>query len=101
MLQSPVDIALVAGVLLLLFGPKKLPELGKAIGLGIGNFKRGLLDAQDEMKSAIKEEPAQTKIASSTGVSGVDSKATGGAGAAETSPEAEKFSSKTEESPAG
>ncbi len=57
MLQSPIDIALVAGVFLLIFGPKKLPELGKAIGLGIGNFKRGLMDAQDEIKTAVKEAP--------------------------------------------
>jgi sec-independent protein translocase protein TatA len=63
MLQSPIDIALVAGVFLLIFGPKKLPELGKAIGLGIGNFKRGLLDAQDEIKTAIKEEPPAVKAA--------------------------------------
>ena len=42
MLQSPVDIAIVAGVILLIFGPKKVPELGKALGQGIGNFKRAL-----------------------------------------------------------
>jgi sec-independent protein translocase protein TatA len=61
MFNSPVDIAMVAGVFLLLFGPKKLPELGKAIGLGIGNFKKGLLDAQEEIKTAIKEEPPTVK----------------------------------------
>jgi sec-independent protein translocase protein TatA len=58
MLQSPVDIAIVAGVILLIFGPKKVPELGKALGLGIGNFKRALFEAQDEVKTALKEDPA-------------------------------------------
>jgi sec-independent protein translocase protein TatA len=48
MLQSPVDIALIAGVVLLIFGPKKLPEMGKALGLGIGNFKKALFEGQEE-----------------------------------------------------
>ncbi|MCA9804025.1 MAG: twin-arginine translocase TatA/TatE family subunit [Cyanobacteria bacterium HKST-UBA02] len=55
MLNSPVDIAIVAGVALLLFGPKKLPELGRALGQGIGNFKKALTDAQDEVSTAINE----------------------------------------------
>jgi sec-independent protein translocase protein TatA len=53
MLNSPVDIAIVFGIALLVFGPKKLPELGKALGQGIGNFKKSLSDAQEEVKSAI------------------------------------------------
>jgi sec-independent protein translocase protein TatA len=61
MLQSPVDIAIVAGVILLIFGPKKVPELGKALGQGIGNFKRALFEAQDEVKTALKEDPATSR----------------------------------------
>ncbi|HEY9776976.1 MAG TPA: twin-arginine translocase TatA/TatE family subunit [Planktothrix sp.] len=52
MLGSPIDIAIVAGVILIVFGPKKVPELGKALGQGIGNFKKALHEAGDEMKSA-------------------------------------------------
>jgi sec-independent protein translocase protein TatA len=55
MLNSPVDIAIVAGIALLVFGPKRLPELGKALGLGIGNFKKSLNAAQDEVTSAIDD----------------------------------------------
>jgi sec-independent protein translocase protein TatA len=58
MLQSPVDIALIAGVVLLIFGPKKVPEMGKALGLGIGNFKKALFEAQEEVKTALKDDPA-------------------------------------------
>lgn len=61
MLNSPVDIALLFGIALLVFGPKKLPELGKSLGQGIGNFKRHLLDAQEEVKTAIKVEPAKAE----------------------------------------
>jgi sec-independent protein translocase protein TatA len=42
MLGSPVDLALVFGIALVVFGPKKLPELGKSVGLGIANFKSAL-----------------------------------------------------------
>lgn len=52
MLGSPQDIALLAGLALLLFGPKKFPEIGRALGHGIGNFKKALTEAQDEFKEA-------------------------------------------------
>jgi sec-independent protein translocase protein TatA len=58
MLNSPIEIAMVFGVALLVFGPKKLPELGRSLGLGIGNFKKSLQDAQDEVKNAMKTEPS-------------------------------------------
>lgn len=59
MLNSPVDLAIVFGIALLVFGPKKLPELGKSLGQGIGNFKRSLQDAQDEVKNAVKTSEPQ------------------------------------------
>ncbi|MBY0357096.1 MAG: twin-arginine translocase TatA/TatE family subunit [Candidatus Obscuribacterales bacterium] len=52
---GPGEIAVVFGVALLIFGPKKLPELGRSLGQGLGNFKRSLTDAQHELKTAIKE----------------------------------------------
>ncbi len=62
MLSSPVDIAIVAGVALLIFGPKKMPELGRALGQGIGNFKKALTETADELKSAANtdQKPAHT-----------------------------------------
>lgn len=62
MLGSPVDIAIMAGLALILFGPKKFPEIGKALGQGLGNFKRALSDAQEEVKSAVK--PNETAVGS-------------------------------------
>ena len=58
---GPGEIAIVFGVALLIFGPKKLPKLGKALGQGIGNFKRSLTDAQHEMTVALKESEKQTE----------------------------------------
>jgi sec-independent protein translocase protein TatA len=56
---SPVDTAVICGLALLLFGPKKFPEIGKALGQGLGNFKKALTEAQEEVKSKaqIEEKP--------------------------------------------
>lgn len=53
---------LIVFVALLLFGPKKLPELGRAIGKGLHEFKKatsGMLD--DEEKAKKTEETEQKK----------------------------------------
>ena len=55
MLSSPVEWGIVAAAALLLFGPKKFPEIGRALGQGIGNFKRALNDAQDQVVAGIEE----------------------------------------------
>jgi TatA/E family protein of Tat protein translocase len=56
---SPMDIGILFGVALLVFGPKKLPELGQSLGKGIGNFKRAMTDVSDEISTAIKTEPTK------------------------------------------
>jgi len=38
-LFQPLHLLVIFGVALLVFGPKKLPELGKGIGEGIRGFK--------------------------------------------------------------
>ena len=37
---SPVELGIVALIVVLLFGTKKLPELGSGLGKAISNFKR-------------------------------------------------------------
>jgi len=41
-LFQPMHLLVIAGLALLLFGPKKLPELGKGIGEGIRGFKSAI-----------------------------------------------------------
>jgi len=48
-LFQPMHLLIVAGIALLFFGPKKLPELGKGIGESIRGFKAAMA-AQDEPK---------------------------------------------------
>lgn len=51
---SGIEWLLLFVVALLLFGPKKLPELGKSIGKGIREFKKatsGILDDEEQKQS--------------------------------------------------
>jgi sec-independent protein translocase protein TatA len=41
------EILLIVVVILLLFGAKRLPEVGASIGKGIREFKRSISDTQD------------------------------------------------------
>ena len=49
------EIAVILGVALLIFGPKKLPELGRNLGKGLRNFKESLSTAASEMKAGLEE----------------------------------------------
>lgn len=39
---GPMEIALLALVALLVFGPKKLPEIGRTLGKGMRSFKESV-----------------------------------------------------------
>jgi sec-independent protein translocase protein TatA len=41
-LFQPMHLLLIAGIALLIFGPKKLPELGKGLGESIRGFKASM-----------------------------------------------------------
>jgi sec-independent protein translocase protein TatA len=44
---GPMEIILVLIVALIVFGPKKLPELGKSLGKGINEFKGSISGDHD------------------------------------------------------
>lgn len=47
-LPGGIELAIIAGVIVLLFGVNKLPKLGGAIGESIKNFKKGVKDNEKE-----------------------------------------------------
>jgi len=47
-LFQPLHLVVIFGVALLVFGPKKLPELGKGIGEGIRGFKSAMNPKEEE-----------------------------------------------------
>ena len=70
-LFQPMHLLIIAGLALLIFGPKKLPELGKGLGDGIRGFKSAMSGeeklataqpADGSVKPAKRsEEPSETK----------------------------------------
>jgi TatA/E family protein of Tat protein translocase len=56
------ELILILALALLLFGPQKLPEIGKQVGKALGEFKRTSNDLkrtiEDEMDRATKETPS-------------------------------------------
>ena len=59
---GPWEIAIVVVIALLIFGPRKLPELGSSFGKSIRGFKQGLKEGQDELNKQVAEvkEAAET-----------------------------------------
>lgn len=43
------EIIIIALVILLLFGGKKIPELMKSIGKGVKQFREGIKDIKDDL----------------------------------------------------
>jgi sec-independent protein translocase protein TatA len=58
-LFQPLHMLVVFGIALLVFGPKKLPELGKGLGESIRGFKSAM-SAKDEIKPELRDEPKPT-----------------------------------------
>ena len=54
-----VEPMLIVGlVVLVLFGGKKIPELMRGVGQGVGELKKGLEDGQRQMHDAIRHDDA-------------------------------------------
>lgn len=58
---GPMEIVIIALVVLLLFGGKKIPELMKGLGKGVKNFKEGLSEVDGEIKEIEKEIKSEPK----------------------------------------
>ena len=41
-MPGPTELLLILGVLVLLFGAKKIPEIARGLGSGVNEFKAGL-----------------------------------------------------------
>lgn len=62
------EMMVILGIAFLVFGGKKLPELGAGLGRGISSFKKGLREADQEVQApkqlaaeAVKKEIEEVK----------------------------------------
>jgi sec-independent protein translocase protein TatA len=62
-LFQPMHLLVIFGIALLVFGPKKLPELGKGIGEGIRGFKSTMKteDEKPNVTAAVANDQSLTK----------------------------------------
>jgi sec-independent protein translocase protein TatA len=61
---SPVHMVIILVIVLVLFGPGKLPDLGKGLGKGIREFKdalKGGMDASADKKEEVKKPEEEKK----------------------------------------
>jgi sec-independent protein translocase protein TatA len=66
-LFQPLHLLVIVGIALLVFGPKKLPELGKGIGESIRGFKSAMAmkdqeDSSNKSTAAKAQDQGQTKV---------------------------------------
>jgi sec-independent protein translocase protein TatA len=62
---GPMELLIVGVIAVLLFG-KRLPEVGRSLGKGLVEFKKGLRDIQDEMDRATDDRGSSGSTASQT-----------------------------------
>lgn len=54
---GPWELILLLVIVLVIFGPGKLPDIGSAVGKGIREFRK----ASTELESSVRGEPAREK----------------------------------------
>ena len=59
------ELIIILVIALIIFGPRKLPELGKSLGKSLNEFKKASQDLQNTLESEIKiEEQKETQAKS-------------------------------------
>jgi sec-independent protein translocase protein TatA len=54
---GPLEIAIVLIIALIVFGPKRLPELGRSVGSGIKEFREGLSNMGNDLSADDDDDP--------------------------------------------
>ena len=55
-IPGPMELILLLVIVLIIFGPGKLPDIGNAVGKGIREFRK----ASNELEESVRGEPKQT-----------------------------------------
>lgn len=58
---GPTEMVIILVVALAIFGPKKLPEVGRAIGRGIGELRSASQDVKEAVDLDLEPEQISTK----------------------------------------
>lgn len=63
---GPLEIVIVGVLALLVFGPEKLPEIGRSVGKAMSQFKKMASDVKSEFDLGLEAEEASRPTARST-----------------------------------
>lgn len=55
------ELILILCIVLVIFGPSKLPQVGRSIGQAIKEFRKGASQTQKELNDLMEEESAESK----------------------------------------
>jgi len=78
---GPLEIAIVVIIALVIFGPKRLPELGRSLGDGMREFKSSITGDKDdddgppEIDNGIEDEPPAEEEPTPTAAARADTEA--------------------------
>ena len=64
------ELIIILVIALIIFGPRKLPELGKSLGRSLSEFKKASTDLQNTLEQEIKIEEQKETVAKSKPVEG-------------------------------
>ena len=73
---GPLEIIIVLVIVLVIFGPKRLPDLGRSLGRGMREFKDSVTGKDDDHElppSDDKPEPVRAEKSEATSASGQSS----------------------------
>lgn len=54
------ELVIILVIALVIFGPRKLPEIGQALGKGIREFKKSTSEIEDQVKQEFSETPKES-----------------------------------------
>ena len=54
---GPAEMIVILVIALIVFGPKRLPEIGRTVGKSLREFRRATQDIRDEFEDNLQDEP--------------------------------------------
>lgn len=57
------ELIVILVIVILIFGGKKLPEIGSGLGKAMGSFKKGVQDIEESGKSVVDDIPGIKEVA--------------------------------------
>jgi sec-independent protein translocase protein TatA len=58
---GPTELLLIVLIIVIIFGARKLPELGKSLGEGIKNFRKSIGGSKDKEEDSSSEKKSSKK----------------------------------------